>query len=287
MRDFLGSLRSGKLLFMDGAMGTELQKQGMAEGECYELWNLTHAEQVRSIHRAYVDAGADCLATNTFQANPAALARFGLENRLEEIIHAGIDLARSAAGPEPFVLASVGPFPLSEDSLGRVLRSMNQADGILLETWSDSFEQVIALAVDPACNPARLPVCLSLAFLNGPGGEPCLPISGQSPPAVARIAARYPIAALGANCGKDIGAEQMRAIVAGYRSATDLPLFVRPNAGSPQKFDGHWIYPHSPAEMANWLSSLDVNMIGGCCGTTPVHIVMLRLATKNTKRHKN
>src|ERR1043166_9314900 len=78
MTDFLRALRAGRVLLMDGAMGTELQKAGIQSGECHELWNLTHADVVRSIHQAYVDAGAEVLLTNTFQANPIHLKRHGL-----------------------------------------------------------------------------------------------------------------------------------------------------------------------------------------------------------------
>src|SRR5215470_5468990 len=103
MASLLETLRSGRVLLMDGAMGTELQRAGIGEGECYEAWNLTHPEKVRAIHRAYVDAGADVLLTNTFQANPAALAKHGLEDRLEVIFREAIQLARSVVAPNGFV----------------------------------------------------------------------------------------------------------------------------------------------------------------------------------------
>src|SRR6516162_11232433 len=112
MSRFLEALRSGRVLLMDGAMGTELQRAGIQEGECYELWNLTHPDKVRAIHRAYVDAGADVLLTNTFQANPIALGKHGLGDRIELIISQAITLARSVATPGRFVLVSFGPFTL-------------------------------------------------------------------------------------------------------------------------------------------------------------------------------
>src|SRR5262245_57518579 len=110
MSRFGEALRRGRVVLMDGAMGTELLRDGLQPGECPELWNLTHPERVLTIHRAYVAAGAECLLTNTFQANPLALRRHGLADRLEEIVRAGVELARSAAGPERFVLADIGPF---------------------------------------------------------------------------------------------------------------------------------------------------------------------------------
>ena len=109
MADFLQTLRSGPVLLMDGAMGTELQRAGLGEGECGEGWNLTQPERVRAVHRSYILSGALCLLTNTFQSNPLALARHGLADRLEEINHAAVGIARSVCGAGHFVLASIGP----------------------------------------------------------------------------------------------------------------------------------------------------------------------------------
>ncbi len=107
MTDIVAALRSGQILLMDGAMGTELQRAGIGPNECCEAWNLSHPEVVQAIHEAYVAAGARCLVTNTFQANPAALARHGLTQQLEAICDAAIGLARGAARSEQFVLASI------------------------------------------------------------------------------------------------------------------------------------------------------------------------------------
>src|SRR5262249_20221403 len=112
MTRFLEALRSGRLLLMDGAMGTELQRAGIQPGDCYELWNLTHPERVQAIHQAYVDAGAQCIVTNTFQANSKSLARFGLVDQLETINRAAVRLARSVTA-NPFVLASIGPMDVN------------------------------------------------------------------------------------------------------------------------------------------------------------------------------
>src|SRR6202035_4244689 len=114
MSRFLDALRSGRVLLMDGAMGTELQRAGLRAGECGELWNLTHPEKVRAIHQAYVDAGAEVLLTNTFQANPAALARHNSADQLNAICRAAGEHARHAAGPDRLVLADVGPFSIED-----------------------------------------------------------------------------------------------------------------------------------------------------------------------------
>src|SRR5262245_8680634 len=138
MPDLLDALRSGRVLLMDGAMGTELQRAGLHPGECHELWNLTRPERVAVVHRAYAAAGAECLLTNTFQAGPAALARHGRADRLGEVVRAGVALARAAAGPGRFVLADVGPVEQPHGQITpAVLRELAGADGILVETCSD------------------------------------------------------------------------------------------------------------------------------------------------------
>ena len=139
---FLDALRSGRVLLMDGAMGTELQRAGLKPGECGELWNLTHPEKVRAIHQAYVDAGAEVLLTNTFQANPAALARHDLDGQLGMICQVAVDLAREAAGPDRWVLADVGPCPSEEEFTDDCQPSSTRIaaagpDGFLVETCSD------------------------------------------------------------------------------------------------------------------------------------------------------
>src|SRR6516225_8273366 len=140
MASFLETLRSGRVLLMDGAMGTELQRAGIGENECYEAWNLTHPDKVRAIHQAYVDAGAEVLLTNTFQANPIRLAKHGLEQQLEAFHQAAISLAGSVIARDETVLIDVGPIPTElrgdwnriRDWLKRVVPSSRYAAGILL-----------------------------------------------------------------------------------------------------------------------------------------------------------
>jgi 5-methyltetrahydrofolate--homocysteine methyltransferase len=269
MSDFVAALHSGRVLLMDGAMGTELQRAGIRPNECYELWNLTHPERVRAIHRAYVEAGAECLVTNTFQANPAALAKHGLQKRLEEINRAGVELARSAAGTGRFVLASVGPMDLRADEFRRVVASLSAADAVLLETWAGEAALAAArLAIEARGASVRPPVLLSVASDAGPG-----------PADLAVRAAALGVAALGVNCGADMGVADVAGILGQFRAKTDLPLFARPNAGTPWRDGDRWVYPHSPAQMAAALPELldaGACMVGGCCGTTPEHIAAFR-----------
>src|SRR3954452_8487765 len=114
MSTLLAALQSGRVLLMDGAMGSELYQAGLEPGECGEAWSLSRPDRVRAIHEAYAAAGARCLLSNTFQANPCALARHGREADLERIVIAGVRLARAAAGRDGFVLGDIGPLLISD-----------------------------------------------------------------------------------------------------------------------------------------------------------------------------
>src|SRR5262245_59122158 len=132
------ALHAGRVLLMDGAMGTELQRAGLREGACYERCNQTDPDQVRQIHAAYAAAGAECLVTNTFQANSPALARHGLSDQLESLCRAAVGLAREAAGPDRLVLGDIGPIAgndLQADAV-RLVSAFSEADGLLVETAS-------------------------------------------------------------------------------------------------------------------------------------------------------
>lgn len=288
MSAFLKALHSGRVLLMDGAMGTELQRAGIGAGECYELWNRTHADRVRAIHRAYVAAGAEVVLTNTFQANPSHLARFGLEEGLEEINRSAVSLARREAGRSRFVLASIGPIldPSQRtefadfQALARMLVSLEDADGYLLETCSSpqwltavryAFHRVVEVDT---------PLLLSLTYRRTASGR-LVTHSGHAPETFARHAENHGIAALGVNCGCDVGMDDIIEVICRYRAETALPLFARPNAGTPTKQGERWNYPHTPQAMAERVPELvkaGASMVGGCCGTTPEHIAVFRAA---------
>jgi 5-methyltetrahydrofolate--homocysteine methyltransferase len=286
MSNFLQALHSGRVLLMDGAMGTELQRLGMGPDECGESWNVRRAESVRAVHDAYVTAGAEVLLTNTFQANPCHLARFGLEERLEEIIGSAVRLARKAAGRSRFVLGDIGPLLAAEGRtafadfkyLARVITALDGVDGILFETWShphvlSAMEYAFHRVVE-----VETPLLLSLSYQRTPSGQ-LVTISGHAPETFARHAEHHGIAALGVNCGRDIDMDDIIEIICRYRHMTDLPLFARPNAGTPVKQGEQWIYPYAPETMAARMPELleaGASMIGGCCGTTPAHIAAFR-----------
>ncbi len=281
MSRFREALRSGRVLLMDGAMGTELQRAGMRDGECYEHWNLTHPERVRAIHRAYVNAGARCLLTNTFQANPIALEKHGLGQELERINEAAVEIARSVCGPDGYVLADIGPMKtLARNRLDPVFRSLGRADGYLLETWVASL---LHLFLDrrlswESWNSDDLPVLFSLTCAYDSQSGEKLPVLARLEP-FARWAEKVGIAGLGVNCGQDMSLDDVVEMIRRYRQVTDLPLFARPNAGTPTRRGDRWVYPLTPDQMAGRLPELleaGITLFGGCCGTTPEHVAACR-----------
>jgi 5-methyltetrahydrofolate--homocysteine methyltransferase len=299
MSRFLDALKSGRVLLMDGAMGTELQRAGLKPGECGELWNLTHPEKMRAIHQAYVDAGAEVLLTNTFQANPRSLDRFGLGERIEDISRAAVQLAREA-NPSGFVLFDLGPWPArqgehpeavkwpwSREWFRRVMPlALEGADGLLLETFSRTKQVGILVRFVRGLGRRfrHFPILVSFAFRHAPEDGVCANgyehLEIRPGPELQAVMARYyPLDGVGTNCGRDIGMEETIEVIHRYRDHTDLPLFARPNAGTPTRTGAQWDYPHTPEAMAARLPELleaGVSMVGGCCGTTPAHIAAFR-----------
>jgi 5-methyltetrahydrofolate--homocysteine methyltransferase len=281
MPTFLEALHSGRVLLMDGAMGTELQRAGLPSGACGEEWNQTHPERVLAIHQAYVDAGAEVLLTNSFQANPPALAQHGLDGELEALCKSSVTLASQAAGPNRFVLADMVPFRphLSAGVGAKLLAAFKDSDGFLVETASDALEaSLLAGDLKVAAGSSELPPLLLSYTYQRVAGHAHRTFYGLSPDQVARFTDDKWVA-LGVNCGREITMDSCIEIVRHYRAITSKPIFVRPNAGTPKNVDGRWVYPHSPEEMADRLPALleaGVCMVGGCCGTTPAHIAAFR-----------
>jgi 5-methyltetrahydrofolate--homocysteine methyltransferase len=282
MSRLLRELRSGRVLLMDGAMGTELQRAGIGDGKCYELWNLTHPERVKAIHQAYVDAGARCLLTNTFQAN-TALEKHGMQKRLREINHAGVELARSAASEDGFVIADIGPATTTSADHVSFIRSLCP-DVLLFETCSNlAWATAAYLDRSQAMEKDPTPIFLSMTYGRNASGEICTCVGesreNRPPEHYAEMASKMGVDALGVNCGREIGMDEIIEIIRRYRRVTNLPLFARPNAGTPKRVGDRWEYPQTPERMAARLPELlevGVSMVGGCCGTTPAHIAAFR-----------
>jgi methionine synthase I (cobalamin-dependent) len=287
MSRFLQALHSGRVLLMDGAMGTELQRAGLRPDENGAAWNLLHPEKVRAVHRAYRKAGAEVFLTNTLLANAANLTdAFRAAGRVPFYHHEvwTKDYALIApAGAPVFRLAVHGPIAgrmaaREFDQWGYFYTSSvlyEGADAVLLETCSSPR---VAYAIRYVRKSCKKPILLSLAFMRNTAGD-LVTFSGHAPEWFAKRAGAYGLAALGVNCGRDIGMDDVIEIVRRFRDHTNLPLFARPNAGTPERVGEQWVYPYAPKQMADRLPELleaGVRMVGGCCGTTPEHIAAFR-----------
>lgn len=288
MSAFHRALHSGRVLLMDGAMGTQLQRLGIGPNEGGEYGNETHSAAVRVIHDSYIVAGAEVLLTSTFQTHHFHRSDFEKEAPLEAINRNAVRFARAAAGENRYVLGDIGPivdpntnleFP-DYEVLGPILTSLDGVDALLFETCSSPRALSAVLFAFERIAEMELPLLLSLSYLHSPAGQ-LVTRSGHSPEWFAQRARDHGIAALGVNCGRDIDMGDIIDIIRRYRRITDLPLFARPNAGTPTKQGDQWIYPHAPQAMAARVPELleaGANMIGGCCGTTPAHIAAFRTA---------
>ncbi len=285
MRKPVGSALHSGLLLADGAIGTELQRCGLEPGACAEAWNILHPDRVEEVHRAYVDAGARFLTTNSFRGTRLALAGFGLGDRVAEVNRRAAELARRAAGDKAWVLGSIGPFggflePLGDTSQEELHAWFLEqatalleggADGIVLETMAAREEVAVGIRAARAAGAAL--IAAMMTFEKGRGS--CRTMMGVTPGDAAKFMADEGADVVGSNCGTGLSMPDYAAIVAGFRSATDKPVLIRPNAGSPVLEGDRIFYRQAPAAMAAEVMSLadaGANIIGGCCGTTPEHI---------------
>jgi 5-methyltetrahydrofolate--homocysteine methyltransferase len=287
MKSLIQTLKERKVLLSDGAWGTFLHQRGLKIGECPELWNITHPDDVLSIARSYVDSGADMILTNSFGGSPIKLMHFGLEERTYELNKASAEISRRAAGNKKIVLGSIGPTgvilmmgEVSEHQLyeGFKVQAKALADGgadaILIETMSAVDEAVIAIkAAKEVCD---LEVICTFTF-EKTVDEKYRTMMGVSPTQMVDEVKKAGASIIGANCGN--GFENMIEIVKEIRSVdNETPILIHANAGKPFIEDGKTVFPETPAIMVSKVNDLircGANIIGGCCGTTPAHISAL------------
>ncbi len=269
------------MLYLDGGMGTLLQKAGLAAGEHPERWCLTHPETVRGIHLDYYNAGSNVVCANTFGAN---LLKFSAEE-LDEIIGAAIKLAREAAaqadGNAPrFVALDIGPSgkllsPLGdldfEDAVALFAETVrcgvrHGADLILIETMTDAYETKAALLA--AKENSDLPVFVSNAY----GADGKL-MTGATPAAMVAMLEGMGADAIGANCSQ--GPDRLTGVVEELLHYASVPVLLKPNAGLPRVENGNTVYDIDANRFAELMADAikrGVRIAGGCCGTTPAHI---------------
>ncbi|NJD18222.1 MAG: hypothetical protein FIA95_02925 [Gemmatimonadetes bacterium] len=288
MHPFLSRLRAGPALVGDGATGTLLMACGLRAGRPPEEATLTHPEWVADAARAYTDAGADVVETNTFGASPLKLALAGLEREMERVNRDAVRRAREAAAGRADAAGSCGPCGRLLQPYGdtapevvhagglaqvRILASAG-VDAVFIETMTDLEEARLAVRAAKAAAPA-LPVAAMMTFERTPRGYRT--IMGNSVADAAAALAEAGADAVGSNCGS--GSGEMVEIASELRRATALPILIQPNAGIPRADAGLLVWDETPALMAERAREMvrsGVALVGGCCGTTPEHIRALR-----------
>ena len=288
MENILDRLRRGEIIVGDGALGTQLMQRGLKQGEPPELFNVEKPRVIEEIARLYLDAGAEIMETNTFGASPLRLGCFSLENRMEELNRAAVEALRRAVGDKAYIAGSVGPSalklrPLGDtapepvfDSFAAQIQVLAAAgvDIICIETMMDAAEAVLAVKAARSVS-AKIPVIATMTFNKTPRGF--FTLMGNSVKDAAEALKNAGADIVGSNCGD--GMENMVDIAREFLRYTKLPVVIQGNAGLPVKGETGLVYPDTPeyfAGKAAELLNLGVQIIGGCCGTTPEHIRAIR-----------
>ena len=284
-------------LLADGAMGTMLHAHGVAFDKCFDELNLSQPATVVEIHRAYIDAGAQLVITNTFGANRYKLSKFGLERRVGEINAAAVALVKrlaaapvGASGRSPLLIGGdVGPLGVRLAPFGRVKPAQAYAafreqiealvaagaDLIVVETMSDLFEIAEAVRAAKDVGGGGVPVIATMTFTRDDRT-----LLGDSPTKVGTELAKLGADFIGVNCSGG-PAQVLRVLNAMKQVAPEARFAAKPNAGWPEQVSGRIMYPATPeyfAEYALAFAEAGAKIIGGCCGTTPEHIAAMRAA---------
>lgn len=281
--EFLDRVLHGQgLMLADGGMGTLIQQAGLAHvHDVPDLLNLTHANEIRDLQHRYVEAGSDCIATNTFSSNRLKLA--DTDANVEELYIAAVGIAREAGtplvagdiGPTGSLLAPLGQLSFEDayDVFAEQARAAYAAgcDLIFLETFADLLEAKAALL---AClENTSLPVFATMTF-----GEDGRTFMGTTPAIAATTLSALGASAVGINCS--LGPAEIAPLVTQMASFARCPLMAQPNAGLPRiAEDGTTVYDVDAETFARSMADIlqaDARIVGGCCGTTPEHIAALR-----------
>src|ERR1700730_8157574 len=291
---FFDRLATGTPILFDGGMGTQLYAQGVPYERCFDELNLLQPDLVQAVHRAYIAAGAEVIETNTFAANRVRLAAYGLERRVRDINFRAVKIAREArevSGEPVFLAGSVSSIGQPIAPVGTITAHEARAifveqiealleagvDLLVLETFSSPLELREAVLAARSVS-ADLPIIAEVSV-----DEDGNTLAGASPAGVVGVLAALKVDVLGVNCG--VGPQAALDAIRQMRPLTSTPLSAMPNAGFPTTQGGRQIYVSTPeyfAEYARRFAESGVSIIGGCCGTTPQHIVAMRSALSRT-----
>src|SRR6266850_6881845 len=277
---------SRRVLVADGAMGTMLYDKGIFINRCYDELNLTSPDMIRQIHLDYVKAGAEILETNTFGANRMRLAAFGLGEKLRAINQAGVKIAREASRDTAFVAGAVGPLGANIEPLGptsfaearSIFREQVEClveagvDLLVLETFYnlDELREAIFAAREVAGPEMVIVGQVTIDDFGNVRG-------GTDTETFTKLLDEWPVDVIGANCSA--GPKVMLETIEKMMLYSKKPMSAMPNAGHPQRVEGRNIYLCSPEYMSQYARRFlwaGVKIIGGCCGTTPEHIKLVR-----------
>ena len=279
-REFREALNQG-VLVADGAMGTMLYEKGVFINRCYDELNLSAPQLVKEVHEAYVKAGAQIIEANTFGANRGRLATFSLGEKLAAINEAGVRLAREAAGETAFVAGSVGPSGLRNAAPEQLREIFGEqaavlvgagVDLLVLETFFsiDELREAVT-AVRAAAGPEL--AIIAQVTINDDGAM----LDGTSTEDFTALLDQWPVDVIGLNCS--VGPKATLETVERIMRQTTKPVSAMPNAGHPADVEGRKIYLCSPEYMSQYARRFlwaGVKIVGGCCGTTPEHIKLVR-----------
>ncbi len=284
MHNLIREIISDGPVVIDGAWGTELQARGLPTGETPDGWNLTHPDLVETIPRAYVEAGSRIVLTNTFRGNRIALSSAGLADDVIEINRTGAAISKRAAGERACVFGSMGPSgkmlclaEVTAQELHEIFQEQANAlaaggaDGIVIETMSDLQEALLAVV---AAKSTGLPIVACMCFDSG--AEKDRTMMGVTPEQAAAALEQSGADVIGANCGQGIDGYVL--IANRLAKATELPIWIKANAGIPQIVGGDTVYETNPEQFACQAHDLvesGVSFVGGCCGTNPEFIKAL------------
>ena len=291
---FIEQVQTHGLIF-DGALGTMLIQEGLGGGKSPEFWILEKHGIVQAIHKAYFDAGADIVTTNTFGASAIKLQKSGLGSHAERINTLAVQIARAAGSEGKYVAGDIGPLrdllvePSGTISADKAVDAFSEqaealsragADVIIVETMFDLNESLAAIkAIQSVCS---LPILASLTFQRIPSGEFATMMGNRVEVGMKtlRDAGAF---AVGANCA--IGSDAMVDLAREIRDLVDIPVIIQPNAGIPEIKGLKTVYPESVEyflKNIRIIKSEGIEIVGGCCGTTPEYI---RVIAETIRKH--
>ncbi len=291
MSKFATFMNTRPVLVADGAMGTMLHKAGLPAGIAPERWNLENPDAVSAIYKAYLDAGADMILTNTFGGTPVRLERDNLHEQAHTVNLVAAQMVCEIVGDRALAIGDIGPTGQILEPLGTlpyaaaVSAFATQAaalaeggvDAILIETMSDLGEAIAA--IEGTRQVTRLPILVTMSF-DTKGRT----MMGVKPEKAAQTLWDMGVAVIGANCGRTLS-ETFEAIVKMRATVPEAVLMAKPNAGLPHATGHDLVYDVTPEMMAEYaqrfVAEAGVKIFGGCCGSTPEHIRAVAAVLKN------